>query len=84
MCEYSSQNVWELYHESPPHLPRPLGWNNPGHLRRLRCGTDDCHCARGAAMTRDRAYIVERILLASIVGMAICATWIALTWRAGG
>lgn len=36
----------------------------------------------GPSMTRDRAYIIERILLASIVGMAICAFWIALTWRA--
>lgn len=28
--------------------------------------------------------VTERILLASIVGMAICATWIAITWRAWG
>lgn len=26
----------------------------------------------------------ERILLASLVGMLICAAWIAMTWRAWG
>ena len=28
--------------------------------------------------------IAERVLLSSIVGMAICAFWIAITWRAWG
>ncbi len=36
------------------------------------------------SVPRDRTSPAGAILLASIVGMAICATWIAFAWRAAG
>ena len=40
--------------------------------------------ARNTADAPARPCPIGIVLLASIVGMAICATWIAFTWRAWG
>lgn len=55
-------------------------WDN-FERRRLIEALNPVRCRPNPAA---RASAAGFVLLASIVGMAICATWIAITWRAWG
>lgn len=58
--------------------------NCGGALNPIDGLVDTVHKPVGSHIPAVRPYSVGLVLLASIAGMAICAVWIAFTWRAWG